>query len=711
LKKTVNLKKDRYIRNVVIATGIGSVTTQLLTIREFLSLLNGNEFVIAVILFNWLFLGGIGSLLAGLFNKNASVKKFYWLSVFLVILAPIQLIAIRKIHSLIFIHGSSIGFYPTLGYTLFCIAPYSLLLGFILPYSLIVIKNNINNYPGTRIYIFDNIGDICGGALFSFILVYFATPFQAVFIAQLPLLIALYQLYVSVHRVRSPAISGFAFVLLVLIFSLISENESLVPKHGKLVYYQETPYGRIQIINDQEQFTLFQNGRPTFSSQNFIAAEEVIHYPLVQIDSVRNILLISADKLMISEVKKYAPETIDYIEIDPAITDAKFRFGLLEKHPEMNIIHQDARQYLSRTNKRYDAIILNLAEPDTFQVNRFFTDRFFSIASQHLNKGGILSFSVKGYDNYISDNELQKISTIYQTIHQVFPYVLLIPGNQIFFLCSDKPLHTDIPDLLEKKKISTSYISGYYTGNITPERINSLNQNLIPAASLNTDFSPHLVRILLDEWFYIFSSSPVLFVLILGLFNIVYFCFISKEEFVLYTTGCFTMGAEILVIFAFQIFFGYIYLEIGLIITVFLAGMLPGAIYGEYQRNRGKQILILTDIALIVLMLVFICGITLFSNHLSEYAVLLFGFMVSLICGCQFPVALYLQGSGKPAAVKMFSADLIGAAYGTILTSIIIIPFAGILWSATLLIFIKTASLIIINSNNEIRFPKKIFNL
>jgi len=49
---------------VVIATGISSVVTQLLTIREFLTQFKGNEIVIALILFNWLILGGIGTLLA-----------------------------------------------------------------------------------------------------------------------------------------------------------------------------------------------------------------------------------------------------------------------------------------------------------------------------------------------------------------------------------------------------------------------------------------------------------------------------------------------------------------------------------------------------------------------------------------------------------------------------------------------------------------------
>ncbi|MEZ4576873.1 MAG: hypothetical protein R2875_02360 [Desulfobacterales bacterium] len=71
MKKPTRPGIDRRIRDVVIATGIGSVITQLLTIREFLCLLNGNELVIALILFNWLFIGALGTLLAPAIRKKA----------------------------------------------------------------------------------------------------------------------------------------------------------------------------------------------------------------------------------------------------------------------------------------------------------------------------------------------------------------------------------------------------------------------------------------------------------------------------------------------------------------------------------------------------------------------------------------------------------------------------------------------------------------
>ena len=156
-----------------------------------------------------------------------------------------------------------------------------------------------------------------------------------------------------------------------------------------------------------------------------------------------------------------------------------------------------------------------------------------------------------------------------------------------------------------------------------------------------------------------------------------------------------TMGSEILVIFAFQIYFGYIYLQIGIIITVFLAGLLPGAWLGSQLQRRGQQILVLSDGLLIVLLASFILAVVGFGDRLPVSFYLIFGFAVSLVCGFQFPVAQYLKGSDNAAATRSFSADLMGAACGTLLTSVVLIPYMGILPAAGVLVGLKLVSLVL----------------
>jgi spermidine synthase len=689
---------------VVIATGISSVVTQLLTIREFLTQFQGNEIVIALILFNWLILGGFGTLMARVIvehSRTPTVNTLAWLSLVLSPLALLQILAIRQLRDIIFIQGSSVGFYPTLLFSLLTIAPYCLLLGFVLPYSLFVLRTDTADYPGARIYITDNIGDISGGVLFSFALVFLVSPLTALFLAHLPLLVSSYLLFAPSRRNNPGVLTAVVFVAAILGGGIGLENMSLVPAESKVVFHRETRYGRIAVHQDREQFTLFENGAPMFSNQNLSIAEETIHYPLSQVDAIRHVLLISAEGGVMTELEKYPIQSVDYVELDPEVAAVKFRFAMIKKIRGLNVIHQDGRAYLSHSKKKYDAIIVNLPEPDTFQVNRFYTDIFFEMASKHLVKGGVLSFSMQGFDTYLAEPQRQKLSSLYNTAGTYFKHVLLLPGQKIYFLCSDGRLNTDIPTALEQKNISTTYISGFYYGNLSPERVHRLNTALDPSTPRNVDHAPYLMRLVFSQWFAKYQTSPMGFYLVIAILSAIYLFYVSREEFVLFSTGAMTMGSEILVIFAFQIYFGYIYLQIGIIITLFLAGLLPGAWLGNRLRHQGKQILALTDVVLIASLVLFILAITNFAERLPMAFYLAFGFVVSLACGFQFPVALYLRGGDNIAATRSFSADLMGAAWGTLLTSVILIPYAGILWTAGGLMGLKLISLILIGTSRR----------
>ena len=684
---------------MVIATGVSSVVTQLLIIREFLSQFQGNEFVIALILFNWLILGGAGTFMARWITKHffkPTIKRLGWLSLILASLPSVQILAIRHFRDVFFIHGSSVGFYPTFVFTILTLAPYALLIGFVLPYSLFVIRTENPDYPGSRIYITDNLGDVAGGVLFSFALVYLATPLQATLIANIPLLVATYLLFPLSFRYNPFLLLGTGLVLTILVAGTILELSSIAPLEGDLVHYKESRYGRIMVHKDQEQFTLFVGGTPQFGSQNLIIAEETVHYPLAQLDQTQHVLLISAESGMLTELIKYQPKSVDYLELDPQVASVQFEFGLIKMIPGLRVIHQDGRAYLTNSKKIYDAIIVNLSEPNTFQVNRFFTDRFFAIAKQHLAQHGVLSFSMQGFDNYLSEPQRQKISSLFNTAKEYFENVLMLPGQKIFFLCRSLPIETDIPHRLAQKNIQTSYIKGYYYGNITHERITRLNTLVDTETPKNRDDFPLLMRIMFQQWFSKFSTSPTGFIAVLAILCLIYLVRMTAEEFVLFSTGFMVMGCEVLIIFAFQIFFGYIYLQIGLIITVFLAGLMPGAWIGEKLRSRGRQTLAFTDGLFIVLMGLLILALTKGGDLLPVAFFLIFGFVISLICGFQFPVALYLRGDDAPAVTRTFSADLIGAACGTLVTNVALIPYLGIVWTAGGLIGLKVFSLIII---------------
>ncbi|MBU1171239.1 MAG: hypothetical protein KKD44_16895 [Proteobacteria bacterium] len=690
-------KNKNLVLYTVIATGISSVTSQLVIVREFLALFSGNEFFIAMVLFNWLIAGGLGSLAFLVLDQSPAdpIKAriiLGRLSLVLCALSLGQIFLIRLLRNLFFIYGSSPGFYATFFFSFFSLLPYAGLVGFILPFSLRVMRSQDPEAKGALIYITDNVGDILGGLLFSFVLVQVFHPVQAIALAGLPLFLA------GILLVQKPFLPVSALMILatcgILGASLHFEITSLEPPMGNLAQYLESRYGRITVIEDKGQHTLFQDGEPVYSSYDPARAEESTHYALCQVPSPKSILLISAQSGIFSEIAKYKPQTVDYVEIDPELTTSLLSFGLMENIPGLSLIHQDARAYLSRTSRTYDAIILNLPEPTTFQVNRFYTRECFNLIRDHLNPYGVLSFSIEGYDSYLDTDRQTILDCLYSTADLAFDHLLLIPGQRIYFLCSQSPLDPNIPSRLSLKNIPTHYIGNYFKGDVSPQRIKELAAKIQPVSPANTDTQPRLMAFMFTQWFSKFKTRPVFFIVSLFLFLGLYLPHLSRTEFLIFTTGFSTMGSELLMIFCFQIVFGYIYYQIGVLVTVFLSGLLPGAFFAMKINHPNKKIryLKLSDAGLIVLIVLFaICiWMPMIKSHMAFYV--LFGLSLSFLCGFQFPLALANRKDSNSAAGRAFSADLVGAAFGILVTSVILVPLCGLIYATCLLGLLKVIS-------------------
>ena len=85
-------------------------------------------------------------------------------------------------------------------------------------------------------------------------------------------------------------------------------------------------------------------------------------------------------------------------------------------------------------------IILNLPEPSTARINRFYTLEFFQICRERLNREGIFAFRVESAENYISPAQQRFLNSMHATLKQVFPHVDVVPGATNIFLGSQAPL-------------------------------------------------------------------------------------------------------------------------------------------------------------------------------------------------------------------------------------------------------------------------------
>jgi hypothetical protein len=109
----------------------------------------------------------------------------------------------------------------------------------------------------------------------------------------------------------------------------------------------------------------------------------------------------------------------------------------------------------------------------------------------------------------------------------------------------------------------------------------------------------------------------------------------------------------------------------------------------------------LLDGALILLSGLFAVIVIAVGTGLSLFFFLLFGFVFSCVCGFQFPAILRLVGDKNRQTTAAFSADLIGAAFGALLTSTLLIPYTGLAGTALTIMGLKTVSMIITGADHD----------
>ncbi len=687
------MNQMRLIIFSIIGTGVTSVTTQLITIREFLTQFHGNEITISLSVFCWLLLTGIGSFAAkGV--KRSSLKLYSFIILIIAIWPILQLIAIRSLRNVFFAHGVSPGFYPIFFYILATITPYCLLIGFILPYAQKVMHSCRYAFASGELYLTDNIGDIIGGALFSFLLVYLLKPFSIIAVTS-TLLILVAILLLSQTRGILLLFSALICASCFYYYAMSGQFEefTMARQYGQIDQYLESPYGRIVISREGNQHTFWESGTPFYSDANIMTSEEKVHYPLCQLEQVENVLLVSGGLgETMAEISKYNPAHVDYVELDPYLTEAAQRLGVIKDSPNLRIINTDGRSFIKGIERKYDAILIDLPEPDTFQINRFYTSDFFSLTKKILKKDGIMSFSIEYSPNYLSNVWRNKFSTLYNTIKLHFENVIVLPGEEAYFLCRDGKLWTDIPSRLKDKPIVTSYIEGFFYGNVTKERLKQLEEAIHRDVPINTDFEPRLVNIVFQEWFSKYGTSPKYFLFGMAALIFIYLMIINKGEYILFSTGLATMGAEMLIVFAFQVIYGYIYLQIGAIVTAFLLGLLPGAFIGNQRSHKDAFSLGLSEFFILVLLVLFFLWAVYFRSELHPLYFLIYCFLFSFLCGFQFPVVTRIIGEKQSPAAGCLAADLAGASVGTLATGTILIPLWGIRAAVVFLVLVKISS-------------------
>ncbi len=676
----------------VIILGVSSVMSQLVVMREFLAIFGGNELTYGIILGNWTLLTGIGSYLGKKFpHKHTVLIGSQW---GVGCLPFIQLFLLRVTRNILFVPGEIANLTEIFAWSFVLLAPFCLLTGSFLIVACTLYSKERNPKNIGNIYIIDSLGDITGGFLFSFVLIYVLNQVQIVSVILFANVILSLLVSLSVKSKLFYGGLGIFLVSMGLFYydvNVVTIQQVYQGQH--IIYEKNSLYGHIVITEDEGLITVFENSIPLFSTQDVISAEETVHYAMVQTDEKDlTVLLIGGGASgTVQEVLKYPVQRVDYVEIDPDIIriTGTYTDNLTGSH----VYLMDGRKYIKETRMYYDVIIQDVPDPDSAQLNRFYTIEFFEEVKNVLTEKGIFSLSLHSSPNYLGKPARVLNSSVYKSLKTVFSHVIVIPGNKVYFLASDEELTYAIAERIEEMGIPTEYVNKYYlSGTLTEDRIQMVSESLTEDVAVNSDFDPDAYYYYLLFWMSQFRTHFGGFLVILIILVILLMVRIAPHPipFAVFTTGFAGTALEVVLILGFQILYGYVYAWVGILITCFLLGLLLGAFYiNRTLKNYSKKSLIILEFLIVI----FSVSISVFLPSMEKVTFLLTVTTLGVLVGAEFPLASTCYFTTVPAtAASLYSADLLGGCLGALLVSTLLIPLLGVAPVCMLVGFLNAAS-------------------
>ena len=696
--------------------GVSSLVAQVLLVRELLVVFTGNEFFIGWTLCAWLFWTAAGALWGG--RLRAAVGP--WLAAALL---PATLAWIRAGRLWL---GGGLGavpdLLPSMAFSFCALAPLCGVLGAQFAAGLRA-RRNAGGDPGGvagRAYALETAGFVAGGLAFSFALAA-ANEFRVAGLLGLLNLAA-----AAALGARRFAVAAWA-ALLVAVVCLAGRIDRATAAWRfpgqELVESRDSIYGNLAVTRIGGQLNFYENGLLLGAEDDRLAAEPLVHYPMLAHPDPKQVLLIGGGFTgALGEILKHGPARVDYVERDATLVElakkylAPARRAALED-PRVNVVIADARHFVGAPANAppaplYDVVLVNLPNPGTALINRYYSREFFRAVRRRLAPGGVLAVRLAFSPDYVG-NELGNLgASIYRTLQAEFAAVVLLPDYEILYLATAEPapapvaaewiaryeargLATDfvVPPAIEER-LETDRI-GQVRGIFEAKTDVEINRDERPIAC-QYDFAYWLrsfhprAAALADRlgglrWPWGAVAAALVAAGMLGA---------SRGRGGARRLGAWAMGVgsfslmacELVLLLAFQIFRGYLYYRLALILAALMLGMAIGAALGARRRARpGPR----TLAGIHALTGVYALGAALFMRFLQlaesgpwiEGAFWALAAAIGALAGFEFPAANRIYLSGAEADVRragvVYGVDLAGSCLGALVVGLWALPVLG----------------------------------
>jgi spermidine synthase len=696
----------------LLATGVVSLLGQVILLRELNVAFYGTELIYILALGFWLLWTAVGVTL----GRRAYLPPAGRVQGLLIVVAwvlPLEVVLVRGLRPLCGgVPGAYLGFPAQMAAMALALLPVGVVLGLLFQWAAKLYVGEGRTLAGA--YAVESLGTVTGGILATLFLKAGIQNFTA------SLLCALLALAAAVFtrrrgESRQMAAAGLTGLLLAgaLVFGGHLDRALSGWTHPDLVETADSPYGRVTVTERAGQLSVFENDVLAFESEG-TAAEEFVHLAAVQRAAPESVLMLGGGlEGLVEEMLQHHPARIDYVELNRVMVD------LVASHlpptraralrdDAVRVTIADPRRFLEHAGV-YDLILVGMPGPGSGQTNRFYTVEFFRRCAAHLSPDGVLALRLQGAENLWTPQFARRTASIERALATVFADVVILPGTTQLMLASPRPLVRD-PAVLSERLISR----GIEARLVIPEYIDYLYTNdrffEIPrrlatvTAPMNQDARPICYQLTLLVWLSKFfpvvavldlpelrpaelAASPWVWIGLAASVALLLVCRrrpVCRRSLLVAGAGFTGMVIETALILNYQTTRGVLYQDLGLLLTLFMAGLALGAgavdrwaRRGGISRDPGRRsgFVLVGGLSALGLLTAGLLAAGAVQGPVATGTLLAAtGFLVAAI----FAQASLHRGPGQREIISpLYAADLVGGCLGSLAASLVLIPTVG----------------------------------
>lgn len=738
---------------LLVGAGFYAGLGQVILLRQLLTVAAGNELTIGLMLAIWLLSAALGANWAGrrVARQDALPVLLIWLRWLAGILAATALlwgVCLARAslgllslvpHGLGTQPGEMMGLGQLVAVAILTVLPTGLTTGALFAVAL-RLQARLHGDDGESVgkaYAADGVGHLLGGLGGGLLLLTTVPVLAQVTLTAAALWVPLAWLDCRVtplgrgSRIVLAVAVPLGLVIMFLVARATDEVSLRVRWAGRdLLTQVDTIYGNLAVTKfGSDGVYFYRDGVPDSCSPPTPGIQYLVHFPLLQSPAPQDILLIGGGATGgLHETLKYSPTAVDYVELDPGLIRLARRFVVgadqqALNDPRVHVHNLDGRLFVkqaARAGRQYDAVLLCLPEPGTAQLNRFYTRDFFEEVKRVLRPStGVFGLQLPSSETYLGDELLRLNAVLYRTLQSVFPHLALLPGEEMVIAASPQVALTEDSALLrgrlQARHVVATDFQAHVWDRLFPFTLDQVRSDLEGAPWLpqNTDAQP--VGYFYGQAYWVAQNSRTSWAVFEALSRVKGRHLLALTAFGLLVllglgrmtpraraavpltvlgSGAVAMALEVTLLMAFQVYYGFVYLEVGIITGAFMVGLALGGwrtarAMTDLETDECYRLLAAVQVCIGVLALALpaLLALTAGASNVAWAARLvphvvfpLLTAAIGLAVGTEFPLASRAAGATElsRAGAVLYAMDLAGAALGALVAGTVVLPVLGL---------------------------------